>query len=566
MPFCASAAFKSSADLPTLDSAFNPHKMDDDLSLPMPCGLTLALRGAVVPSGALIRDKTFPMGIANPRDHERQIYERQFYGHISAPFTEQDLPRAWQESLKKTKTSRGDTWYFIGKYEISRLQWQAVMQALNADGSEDSAMCPKIESDSNLPVANVSWFEVQEFLNKYNAWLIKNHKDDLPGFTDSRNVAFLRLPTEEEWEYAARGGARVAPEWWVSQDFFPAEDGKTSSDYGIYNQGTALSKPAPIGSRHPNPLGIYDTAGNVSEMVDGFFRMSIVDMRDGKAERRLHGAAGGILTKGGSYRSDESQILPGWRDETPLYTADGPGKSNELGLRLVLAGLNFPNAQRLTEIRNEELTIPNQSQKNAEVNIADATPLEAVIALENAAEGDMKKHLQELHAKIQDKELAEASANSQRLENTFRSLLYQAETLRAFAYRYSAVSANIPKIKELIHPGMEQEEKKDAEDLLAKYNQNLKDYFHSLQMGANYYKTNLDFLLHVPEAELARLTNQIREEYSGSSVFNSHMRQNIDTLERYLQLAKKNGLASLTTTMILKGIIPASHYKLLPLS
>ena len=118
--------------------------------------------------------------------------------------------------------------YYIGKYEVTQELWEAVM------GSNPSHF-----KGDNLPVECVSWDDVQEFLRKLNAMTGKRY----------------RLPTEAEWEFAARGG---------NGSRGCKYSGSNSIDdvaWFYYNSGC----PNAVGTKSPNELGIYDMSGNVWE-------------------------------------------------------------------------------------------------------------------------------------------------------------------------------------------------------------------------------------------------------------------------------------------------------------
>ena len=103
-------------------------------------------------------------------------------------------------------------------------------------------------------------------------------------------------------------------------------------------------------------VGVIIPLGNLRlvEMVDGLFHFSVADMREnGEIFQRLHGAAGGMLCKGGSFRSTQQGVLPGWRDEVPLYTAKGETRPDDLGFRVALSGLNVGSGQRLATLKRE---------------------------------------------------------------------------------------------------------------------------------------------------------------------------------------------------------------------
>jgi formylglycine-generating enzyme required for sulfatase activity len=128
--------------------------------------------------------------------------------------------------------------FCLGRYEVTQEQWRAVM------GPESD---PSSFTGDHRPVEGVSWNQVQGFLAALNRRVVGTP---------------FRLPTEAEWEYAARAGTATA----YSFGDDPAE---------LYRHGNCLSddeedgydRTAPVGSFAPNPWGLYDLHGNVSEWV-----------------------------------------------------------------------------------------------------------------------------------------------------------------------------------------------------------------------------------------------------------------------------------------------------------
>jgi formylglycine-generating enzyme required for sulfatase activity len=122
----------------------------------------------------------------------------------------------------------------MGKYEVTQAQWQAVM------GENPSRF-----KGEDRPVEQVSWDDIQAFLKRLNA--------GNPGKP-------YRLPSEAEWEYAARAGT-TTPYWW-GKDL-----GKGNANCDGCGSRWDNKETAPVGSFKPNPFGLYDTAGNVWEWV-----------------------------------------------------------------------------------------------------------------------------------------------------------------------------------------------------------------------------------------------------------------------------------------------------------
>lgn len=126
--------------------------------------------------------------------------------------------------------------FYIGKYPVTQAQWKAVM------GDNPSHFK---EAEQN-PVENVSWDDIQEFLKKLNEKTGKNY----------------RLPTEAEWEYAARGGQD-------SKEYEYA--GSNTLETVAWYTENAKNKTHPVGQKSPNELGLYDMSGNVWEWCSDWY-------------------------------------------------------------------------------------------------------------------------------------------------------------------------------------------------------------------------------------------------------------------------------------------------------
>lgn len=133
----------------------------------------------------------------------------------------------------------------LGKYEVTQGQWKAVM------GSNPSRFS---NCGDNCPVEMVSWNDIQEYIQKLNQMTGQQY----------------RLPSEAEWEYAARAGCttdfnvggQCRAKIEASEANFNGNYTYNSSAKGVYR-----NKTLPVGGFHPNTFGLYDMHGNVGEWV-----------------------------------------------------------------------------------------------------------------------------------------------------------------------------------------------------------------------------------------------------------------------------------------------------------
>jgi len=184
--------------------------------------------------------------------------------------------------------------FYLGKYEITQKQWRDVM------GSS-----PSYFKGDDLPVEMVSWNDVQDFLKKLN---------------EKEASTKYRLPSEAEWEYAARAGTTTRYSF--------GDDEKILGDYAWYDANSG-SKTHDVGQKKPNPWGLYDMHGNVWEWVQDCW----------------HGDYNGAPTDGSSWESgDDSYRVNrggGWNDSARYCRSanrvyDDPDyRNNNLGFRLV---------------------------------------------------------------------------------------------------------------------------------------------------------------------------------------------------------------------------------------
>jgi formylglycine-generating enzyme required for sulfatase activity len=143
--------------------------------------------------------------------------------------------------------------FTIGRYEVTQAQWRELMNETPSVSSSCGDDCP---------VENVSWKDVQEFLIRLNRRVNSDYRN------------FYRLPTEAEWEYAARSRGK--------RERYAGVSGHADPEAVAWYGEDSEMKPHPVGIKGPNGLGLYDMSGNVAEWVRdwyerGYYTRAVLD-------------------------------------------------------------------------------------------------------------------------------------------------------------------------------------------------------------------------------------------------------------------------------------------------
>lgn len=210
------------------------------------------------------------------------------------------------ETLRGVNVTGTLTDYFIGETEVTQALWKAVMGSVPAEQTFTSGQAP---------VSKVSWDDICTASTGFLAQLNEKLASQLPaGMT-------FKLPSEAQWEYAARGG--------VNKSGYTYAGSNTIGDVSWYN-GNADSKVHAVGSLAPNALGLYDMSGNVWEWCQDW-RADIAENANLGSNYAGPDNGSNRILRGGSWYTGTDGVRVFSHDSlTPSISHD------DRGLRLVL--------------------------------------------------------------------------------------------------------------------------------------------------------------------------------------------------------------------------------------
>ena len=254
-------------------STISPQATSSSPAIPSGSVISIPVKDGIGIEMVKVEAGSFDMGAAIPKENKFKSY---LFGNKFEHKRFNDKDAVHRVTLTNN--------YYLGEYEVTQALWQAVM------GNNPSNF-----KGDNLPVEKVSWDDCQKFISKLNAMTGKQ----------------FRLPTEAEWEYAARGGNKSCGNLY---------SGSYNIDDVAWYHNNSGSKTHSVGTKDPNELGLYDMTGNVSEWCQD------------------NEYPGGVLSvifrvaRGGGWEDNSSSCCSSWHKELISTVC-----ASSLGFRLALS-------------------------------------------------------------------------------------------------------------------------------------------------------------------------------------------------------------------------------------
>lgn len=226
-------------------------------------------------------------------------------------------------SFTGNRNGRTDWLYYLSKTEIEQCQWNAVMRWWE----EKNGSPVEPINTSKLPQTGKTLSEIYTFIEALNTWMMKSAKDTLPSYKNAK--AFCRLPTEAEWEFAARGGIMVPQDVFDRPYPYQDENGGPQLEGFEWYRSNSGNKVRECGSSYlkPNPVGLYDMLGNAEELTMSLF-----------GPEYQQGRFGNLVIRGSNFSSDQKDLTASARTEYLSHTSEGELlRQEKVGIRLALS-------------------------------------------------------------------------------------------------------------------------------------------------------------------------------------------------------------------------------------
>nr|VFJ56709.1 MAG: Formylglycine-generating enzyme, required for sulfatase activity, contains SUMF1/FGE domain [Candidatus Kentron sp. DK] len=455
----------------------DPQTLPKELTLPMPCGRRMLFRRVDLEYSHALDQRRIYMGReAKAIDALRAGSAR---AAVAGAFSCTDRPDCAAPDNREGATVgalKPRRVYYMGKYEVTAPQYALV--TAGAFGTEnDSDVCSKVDvamkENSDRAATNMSWFEAVEFTRLYTEWLLREAPDALP--KERHTSGFLRLPTEAEWEYAARGHWASDPARQSEEGYPLSGDDKRSTEkvnFAALWSRSATPRPPRLGAGPANIFGLSDLAGGVAEMTLDLYRYRWLD-------NLPHGQAGGFIARGllSTQKARRADVHD--RAEIPFYSVNGATRQKTLGFRLMIAAPveveGVPQTDwDLMSTRIDALTAPTDSERDMAEEELEAM-IQSVQA-GNIRTGDLERGLENIKAQLKQSNARLREKAGESLRRRLVGLVLLAMNIDRQGRHAMAILSKYHANRQRIHENKdlsEEEKKKLFEKLAPTFSQHL---------------------------------------------------------------------------------------------